>query len=82
MITMKTVQYADLSRALPGEWFEFKGRRYQALGSDSYANSDGQARIVVTVRGRCAHCGELFEFTTRRRASWLAITCKKHRGMA
>lgn len=66
MIKIETVTYANLSKAIPGERFTFKGQGYTVESLDRYENDAGRECCAVTVSTFCAKCGCLFEHTTRR----------------
>ena len=79
MIRIETYTVANLARAKIGERFDFKAHPYRVQAVDVYLNPGGQERMAVTLKTHCAACGELFEFTTNRRAKWLRKTCPKHK---
>jgi hypothetical protein len=66
----------------PGDTVAIREREYLCVGVEPYTRRDGVASFVITWRGWCWKCGEVFAAQTGLRGNAPPESCKAHRGEA
>ena len=82
MIQIRNQTRLLLARATAGDTFTHNGQDFEVVAVSRYQTPDRRNRLVVTLTGRCAVCGQTYQATTGRSPSWIPRTCPAHRWQA